>query len=105
MKHSKVKQSDIDKTASAVVFDDTTSEEIFGALRQPMPKTKEVDMSDMWSVLDDVRFLEQTVNDKDYPRPEDVDRCLEGMRKKLCSALGISEEEYEYRFKEGDLPF
>lgn len=121
MKNSKVKQSDIDKVASAAIFDDTTSDDMenpdyertkeflygetgFGALRQPMPDTHEVDMSDMWSVLDDMRWLE-TIGLWDYPNPEDIDRCIQGMRRKLCAALGIPEEEYETRFKEGDLPF
>ena len=121
MKHSKVKQADLDKLASAVIFDDATSEEVenpeyertkeflygetgFGALRQPMPDTKEVDMPDIWSVLDDIYWLEN-IGIFDYPNPEDIYRCIENMRKKLCSTLGISEEEYETRFKEGDLPF
>ena len=117
MKHSKVRQSDLDLLPSAVIFEETEDEELenpeyegvkttlygetgFGSLRQSMPPKQEVDTIEIWSVLDDIRFLET------YPEHDrHYDNVLKSMRKKLCDALDISEVEYNRRFTEGDLPF
>lgn len=74
-------------------------------LKNPVPEAYTIKSEDLWSVLDDIKYLGLCTDSDPDPDFTQVSKTIKSARKKLCKACGISESEFNKRFDTGDLPF